>query len=109
MKKITILFPTLFMGIAMFGQTGVNKKQTTGNQGSVAQHISANIIKPTHKSKYEVGDQSQIATITKKGKAVTVAPFWTNDFSVPANWNLTNHLGTNAWSIGTTPPGGPPY
>lgn len=106
MKKITILFPTLFMGIAMFGQSAIAKKATAASQGSVVQHVSAKIINPTHKSKYVAGDQSQLAATTQKGKAVTVAPFWTDDFSVAAHWNLTDHVGPDAWTIGTTGPVG---
>ena len=87
MKKITILFPALFMGIAMFGQTGMIGGQTTGNNGNVAKHFSANTINPTHKSKFVAGEQSPVATkVTTKGKSVTAAPFWTDDFSTPANW-----------------------
>ncbi|OFY86902.1 MAG: hypothetical protein A3F72_00660 [Bacteroidetes bacterium RIFCSPLOWO2_12_FULL_35_15] len=107
MKKITILFPALFMGIAMFGQTGMIGGQTTGNNGNVAKHFSANTINPTHKSKFVAGEQSPVATkVTTKGKSVTAAPFWTDDFSTPANWRLNDHLGPDAWTIGTAGPAG---
>lgn len=35
---------------------------------------------------------------------------WSSDFSVPSAWTFGNSEGaTGSWTIGTTPPGGPPY
>ncbi len=38
------------------------------------------------------------------------AVIWSDDFSNPANWTFGNLEGaTGSWTIGTNPPGGPPY
>jgi hypothetical protein len=100
MKKITILFPALFMGFAMFGQTGVTKKQITGKP------LLAKELTPLGlKSKNDGLTAAKSAG--NQMKAVTTAPFFTNDFSNPALWDLSNHIGGAAWVIGTTGPGGP--
>ena len=101
MKKITIIIPTLFMGLAMFGQTGVIKKNTATKE-----------LKPfktapqmyTSKAEAGLGNMDKVQSSVIKGKTATATPFWSDDFSNAANWDVTDAINSDVWVIGTTPP-----
>ncbi len=101
MKKITIIIPTLFMGLAMFGQTGVIKKQATGKMATAKEHVPARF---KNMPDAVVGTQK---SPVHQGRTVSAAPFYTNTFGNAADWDLTNHAGVSTWTIGTALPAGP--
>jgi len=72
---------------------------------------------PVHKSKVQQSSSSihQLPKITQSNPSArfgnpqnqTAAIIWSDDFSVPANWVISNDVGnTDDWIIGLTPPSG---
>ncbi|MBI4646521.1 MAG: SprB repeat-containing protein [Bacteroidia bacterium] len=48
-----------------------------------------------------------LVTVTEPAQLLISETVWTDDFSVPANWTISNNVGNNDdWVIGTTPPTG---
>lgn len=91
MKKVILLFVFTFFGLMTMNAQVVQLSKVLGK--NKIKLTSTSVVRHTNPS---------------NSNQRTAAELWSDDFSVPANWVLSNapNASTNNWSIGTTPPSG---
>jgi FlaG/FlaF family flagellin (archaellin) len=95
MKKIYVsLLSLLFIGsLSASNPNAAQQKKNSGQNKSLTTKLS-----------------SQNAMRNGSSVNQPASVIWSDDFSVPSNWTIAAGPGTtDNWTIGTTPPGGPPY